>query len=86
MNRVTRAAEALLRDARTRLAARFDAIEARNPTHVLRRGYSLTRDAKTGDVIRSVEQVRDGVRIVTQVADGEFRSTADDPRQPRLFE
>ncbi len=84
--RVERATQILLRDARNRLAARFDAIEARDPAHVLRRGYSMTRDAKTGAVIRSVEQIRDGARIVTRVADGEFRSTADDPRQPRLFD
>jgi exonuclease VII large subunit len=68
------------------LEARLEAITACDPKHVLRRGYSLTRDAKTRDVLRSVRQVRERQRIVTELADGEFRSTADDPRQPGLFD
>ncbi len=57
-----------------------------DPRRVLHRGYSLTRDAKTKRVIRSIEQIRDGTRVITQVADGDFSSTAENPRQGRLFE
>jgi exonuclease VII large subunit len=68
------------------LDLRMDAIRACNPHEVLRRGYSITRDARTRELIRSVRQVHEKTRIITQVADGEFRSTARDPKQPELFE
>lgn len=68
------------------LDARLLALAACDPRRVLRRGYSITRDARTRKIIRSLEQVRDRMRIVTEVADGEFRGTAEDPRQPGLFD
>jgi exodeoxyribonuclease VII large subunit len=78
------AAEALpLR--RERLAARQRALEACNHHRLLQRGYSVVRDARTGTVIRSASEVREGQTLITQTADGEFRSTAHDPRQLRLF-
>ncbi|NUQ50410.1 MAG: hypothetical protein HUU27_10905, partial [Phycisphaerae bacterium] len=64
---------------------RLDALRACDPRRVLLRGYSITRDAKTRNVIRSVKQVRDGTRLAIEVADGEFRAAAEDPRQPGLF-
>lgn len=76
----------LVRRERGRLAARLDVLAACDPQHVLRRGYSLTRDAKTRRLIRSIAEVREGQRVITEVADGEFRSTAEDPRQARLFD
>lgn len=68
------------------LAFRVQAAAACDPKHVLRRGFTITRDARTRRVIRSVRQVTDGLRVVTEVTDGEFRSTADDPRQRSLFD
>lgn len=68
------------------LASRVQAVEACNPRQVLRRGYSVTRDVKSGAVITSVEQVQPNQRIATEVADGTFTSTTDGPRQGRLFE
>ena len=71
---------------RRMLEARIDAVAARDPRRVLERGFSITRDAKSRRIIRSVDQVRDRMRIITQVSDGEFRGTADDPRQRGLFD
>jgi exodeoxyribonuclease VII large subunit len=68
------------------LRTRMEAIDACDPQRVLRRGYSVTRAARTRRVIRSIEEIKDGMRIVTELADGEFRSTADDPQQPGLFD
>jgi exodeoxyribonuclease VII large subunit len=68
------------------LDAQLRALAACDPKRVLQRGYSITRDARTRKVIRSLEQIRDQMRIVTEVADGEFRGTAEDPRQPNLFD
>ena len=68
------------------LDARLQALSACDPRRVLKRGYSITRDARTRRLVRSVKQLRDRLRIVTEVADGEFQATIDDPRQPGLFE
>jgi exodeoxyribonuclease VII large subunit len=84
--RLERAARGLLRERRHELRARLEALTAYDPRGVLRRGYSITRDARTRRVLRSVQDVRDGQRIVTELADGEFRGTAEDPRQPGLFD
>jgi exodeoxyribonuclease VII large subunit len=43
------------------------------PDATLRRGYSITRDSK-GNLIRTVRNVRAGMKIHTSVTDGEFRS------------
>ncbi len=78
------AAGLLLR--RQMLDARIANVVACDPRQVLRRGYSVTRDAHTRKLIRSTGAIRDGQRIITELADGEFRSTAQDPRQPELFD
>jgi len=80
------ALETLLAHNRRLLAARLQAVRACHPRQVLRRGFTVTRDARSKRVIRSVAEIKAGMRITTEVADGEFRSTADDPKQPRLFE
>ena len=46
----------------------------------------MTRAARPRRVIRSVAEIKDKMRIVTELADGEFKSTADDPKQPGLFD
>jgi exodeoxyribonuclease VII large subunit len=61
-------------------------LTAVGPEQVLRRGYSITTLKKGGKVVRSVEQVQPGDRLVTRLADGEIESTADDKNQPGLFE
>lgn len=57
-----------------------------HPEHVLARGFSITRDARSGRVIRSTSEVHGRQRLRTRVADGEFCSTAEDPQQPALFD
>ena len=68
------------------LTARLQAVTACNPQRLLQRGFSVTRDARTRQVIRSIRQVSEKLRVITELADGEFRATADDPRQPGLFD
>lgn len=55
------------------LAARLDAA---NPTNVLKRGFTITRDAN-GRIVRAADMVRPGMTIATQTADGEFRSMVE---------
>jgi exonuclease VII large subunit len=52
----------------------------------LGRGFSITRIKKGGIVVRQASQVRDGTRVVTEVADGEFESRVVDQDQLELFE
>jgi exodeoxyribonuclease VII large subunit len=72
------------RGQRVEALARF--LHAVGPEQVLRRGYSITSRKKDGAIIKSAAQVRAGDRLVTRFAEGQVESTADDPRQPRLFE
>jgi exodeoxyribonuclease VII large subunit len=86
LHRLTASLQAWLTRLNQRVQERAALAAACHPGHVLARGFSITRDARTGRVIRSTSQVHDRQRLRTQVADGEFRSTAEDPRQPKLFE
>lgn len=45
-------------------------LEALNPLRVLQRGYSVTRDAETGQIVASLEALQVGQRLETQLADG----------------
>lgn len=75
---------------RQALGKQLDSLEAQlrlvGPEQVLQRGYSITYQKKTGDVIRSVKQLKAGEKMVTRVADGEIESITEDSKQPGLFE
>jgi exodeoxyribonuclease VII large subunit len=86
VERLKRACSAHIGQAGERLRSRIERIAASSPASVLARGYSLTRDARSGELIRSLAQVRDRERIEIEVADGKFKATAEDPRQASLFE
>jgi exodeoxyribonuclease VII large subunit len=61
-------------------------LTAVGPEQVLKRGYSITTLQKGGKVVRSIDQVQPGDRLITRLSDGEIESTADDKDQPGLFE
>lgn len=50
------------------------ALHSTSPLHTLARGYSITMD-ESAKVIRSADDVTEGARIVTRLADGTLRST-----------
>lgn len=52
-------------------------LEASNPRNILKRGFTITRDAGTGKVIHAANAVRSGMMVATETADGEFRSVVD---------
>ena len=72
--RLTQAIQTRLSLAARSLESRAARLEALSPLAVLGRGYSLTRRADNGSVIRSVSAVRAGDRIVTRLVDGEIAS------------
>jgi len=53
-----------------------------SPTHVLERGYSITREAVGGRVVREASAVPPGVRLRTQLARGEIDSVVTPSARP----
>jgi exonuclease VII large subunit len=54
--------------------------------NVLARGFSITRLKKGRKILRSVAELKDRQRLVTQLADGEFESETMNINQLELFE
>lgn len=71
---------------RERLTARAERIAAANPRSILRRGFGIVRDAKSGAVLRSITGIREGLRLRIELGDGEFAARAEDGQQGRLFD
>jgi exodeoxyribonuclease VII large subunit len=57
---------------RERLRGHFLRLQSLSPFATLDRGYSITRQLRTGEIVKSVAQVATGDRIETQVSDGKF--------------
>jgi len=49
-------------------------LQSLSPFATLDRGYSITRQLRTGEIVKSVDQVAAGDRLETQVSDGKFES------------
>ena len=61
----------------TRYAAASARLRLLGPENVLTRGYSITTDAVTGDVLRDAKKVRAGQKLRTRLAKGEVRSVVE---------
>jgi exodeoxyribonuclease VII large subunit len=72
--RNTRVMRRQLRDARQRTGHLAAQLESLSPLGVLARGYSLSRRADNGQIIRNAREVAAGDRIVTRFATGEATS------------
>ena len=81
VDELTRAASASLAHQlalqRERLRGHLLRLQSLSPFATLDRGYSITRQLRTGEIVKSVAQVADGDRIETQVSDGKFEGTID---------
>lgn len=66
----------MMRASRQRMEAIGRQLEAIGPRNVLQRGYSYTL-GPDGSVLRAPEQVRQGDRIATELADGRLTSVVD---------
>ena len=83
--RLGRATTVHVRRRRDRTEALGRQLAAVDPHRVLNRGYSYTTTA-SGALVASVKDVRDGDRIVTQVADGSIDSVVKTATQMDLFD
>ena len=59
---------------RERLRSHLLRLQSLSPFATLDRGYSITRQLRTGEIVKSVAQVAPGDRIETRVSDGKFES------------
>jgi exodeoxyribonuclease VII large subunit len=76
--RLRRAVRLRLDRAREALGAQAAQLESLSPLNVLGRGYSLTRREADQVVVRHVDQVRPGDRLVTYVQHGRIVSRVED--------
>src|SRR4051812_10022291 len=60
----------MLREYEGRLATMAGKIDSLSPLAVLARGYTITQDARTGEVIRAADRLRTGQSIATLFANG----------------
>ena len=81
LQRIDELTQALLRALEQRLSFEdmhlkglFERLEGLNPLAILKRGYSVTSLAETGEVILSADRVQPGTRIKTKLSQGELIS------------
>ena len=78
---LARSARAALDGRRQQVAAASQALEALSPLSTLGRGYSISREAESGQILRSVEDVEIGDQLRTRLPDGEVLSTVESIRR-----
>lgn len=54
-----------------------NSLDLLSPRKVMERGYSVTRDAETGEILRGTDRVRSGMKLRTSLASGHIKSTVD---------
>lgn len=69
--------DSVLRDRQSQLALASGKLETLSPLGVLGRGYSITQQQKTGRVITSAKQLKQGDKLQTRLADGEVVSIVE---------
>lgn len=67
-----------LRELKNRVGALEGRLRLLGPEQVLARGYSITLNAETGEVLRHAENVRPGQRLNTRLKTGEVRSRVEE--------
>ena len=75
--RATAAIRRATRRAAERLQGLHGQLEALSPLSILGRGYSVTQDADTGELIRAAAQVSPGQRVTTRLAQGTITSRVE---------
>ncbi|MCH7558565.1 MAG: exodeoxyribonuclease VII large subunit [Planctomycetes bacterium] len=68
-NRMNVGISVIINNSRMQLTAQANRLAGLNPKSVLQRGYSITTNKKTGLVVRTLEDVRIGDRLITELAE-----------------
>ncbi|HNO80238.1 MAG TPA: exodeoxyribonuclease VII large subunit [Phycisphaerae bacterium] len=85
-HRIGRGLDGKLEGWRQKCGAVRSRLEALSHKNTLARGFSITRLKKGGKLIRSLDDLKGGDRIVTELVDGSIDSRVLDKDQPELFE
>ncbi len=72
-----------LSSADERVSAIAEQLDHLNPLNVLRRGYSITRDSVSNEIIRSSSDLSEGDEVKTTLSDGSFRATVTEIQNDR---
>ena len=75
--RLQELAKTQLREVRNRFGALESRLRLLGPEQVLARGYSITTDAATGEILRDAKRVKAGQRLRTRLKIGEVESRAE---------
>jgi exodeoxyribonuclease VII large subunit len=68
-NRANTVIQAIINDRRMQLTAQANRLAGLNPKSVLRRGYSITTNKKTGLLVKTLEDIRIEDYLITELAD-----------------
>ncbi len=77
-HRILPAARRMLAERRRMLQDLVRTLNAVSPLPTLARGYAIVTDAESGHSISSVENVKPGQALLTQLTDGRIRSTTEE--------
>jgi exodeoxyribonuclease VII large subunit len=72
-----RGARRMLADRNSRFQRLAGKLQSLSPLSVLARGYSVTTDSASGNILRSVRRAKPGQRLTTRLADGEVESVVE---------
>ena len=78
--RVDRGVQQLLAERNSRFQRLTGKLQSLSPLSVLARGYSVTTDSKSGELLQSVRRAKPGQRLTTRLADGEVESVVEQAR------
>lgn len=73
-NQLYRAIQSYLENKREKITHFAQLLETLSPLKILQRGFAITRNKKSGKLIRKCDEVTTGETIVTQLSDGEIES------------
>ncbi len=68
-NRANMGISAIINNCRMQLTAQANRLAGLNPKSVLQRGYSITTNKKTGSLVKTLEDVRIGDHLITELTD-----------------
>ncbi|MBA7671181.1 Exodeoxyribonuclease 7 large subunit [subsurface metagenome] len=68
-HRIDKGVSAIVSGCRMQLTAQANRLVGLNPKSVLQRGYSITTNKKTGLLVKTLEDVRIGDRLLTELTD-----------------
>ncbi len=71
-NRLNSLIVKIINDCSTKLTAQENRLAGMNPKSVLKRGYSITSDKRTGGLVRTSQDIRIGDFLITELADENF--------------